>query len=334
MSSESSGQPKPGPRLQPRDYELLRRLFECRMMTLTHATALHFAGRYDAASKRLQSLKATGYIGDRRRRVGEPSLLYLTKKAFDRLMAEGKLTDYPKLTAEQFAKRSRIKKSTLEHELSVMDVRVAIMGAIAASTKHRIEEFTTWPILSQFTAIHPTQRARVDVRPDGFLRVAETTGEESEYSFFLELDRSNEVQRVLSEKALCYRDFYAKGGFALRCGGDVSDFKNYPFRVLVVVQNCERRNNLAERLMNCIPPVRFQAWLTTLDEVLADPLGKIWVCPLDYAYATAKTIYAPEHWRGVGSYVRRPEREKLVEERIIKRTLFEEAAMAPVDSSR
>ena len=39
---------RPGPRLQPRDYDLLRGLFECRMMTLAHAAALHFAGRYEA----------------------------------------------------------------------------------------------------------------------------------------------------------------------------------------------------------------------------------------------------------------------------------------------
>lgn len=132
-------------------------------------------------------------------------------------------------------------------------------------------------------------------------------------------------QRVLAEKALCYRDFYSRGGFAQRCGGDAEDFRHHPFRVLFVLQNAERRNNLAERLMNCSPPVKFQAWLTTQDEVLREPLGKVWICPLDYSHATVGTIYAPEHWRGTDGYVRRPERERLVEERIIKRTLFEDA---------
>jgi hypothetical protein len=296
------------------------------MMTLAQATALHFSGRYEAASKRIQALKAAGYVGDRRQNVGEPSLLYLTKKAFDRLTAEGKLTDYPKLTAEQFAKRSRIKDATLKHELSVMDVRVAISTAITSGTHHRIDEFTTWPLLSQFEAIHPILKQLVTIRPDGFLRITETTGEESEYHFFLELDRSNEVQRVLVEKALCYRELYTAGGFALRCGADAGEFRRYPFRVLIVLENAERRNNLAERLMNCRPPVKFQTWLTTRAEVLRDPLGKVWVCPLDYAHATAGTVYAPEHWRGTEGYVRRPERERLVEARIVKRTLFEDAS--------
>jgi predicted transcriptional regulator len=70
-------------------------------------------------------------------------------------MEERKIIDYPKLSAEQFAKRSRINESTLKHELSVMDVRVAITQAINKATGHRIDEFTTWPLLSQFSAIHP-----------------------------------------------------------------------------------------------------------------------------------------------------------------------------------
>jgi Replication-relaxation len=330
MPSDASAQPHT-PRLQPRDYALLRGLFECRMMTLAHATALYFEGRYEAASKRVQTLKSAGYIGDRRRRVGEPSLLYLTKPAFDRLTVAGKLADFPKLTQEQFAKRSGIKDVTLQHELSVMDVRVAITVAVNASCSHRVDEFTTWPLLHEFTAMNPTQRQKVPVRPDGFLRLI--GDDDGEYHFFLELDRSNEVPRLLAEKALCYRDFYAKGGFALRCGGSVEQFREYPFRVLVILQNQERRNNLAERLMNCSPPVKFQTWLTTLSEVLADPLGKVWVCPLDYAHATANTAYAPEHWRGVGTYVRRPERERLVEERVQKRTLFEDAISTTGDSA-
>jgi hypothetical protein len=167
-------------------------------------------------------------------------------------------------------------------------------------------------------------REKVTVRPDGFLHVVECDADGGEYSFFLELDRSNEVQRVLAEKALCYREYYSSGGFARRCGGEAEGFRDHPFRVLIVLQNAERRNNLAERLMNCTPPVKVQAWLSTRAEVLRDPLGQVWVCPLDYARATEQTAYAPEHWPGVGTYVRRREREKLVEERIVKRTVFDD----------
>jgi hypothetical protein len=77
--------------------------------------------------------------------------------------------------------------------------------------------------------------------------------------------------------------------------------------------------------MNCFPPLKFQAWLTTLAEVLSNPLGNIWICPQDYALATEGTDYAPHRRRDLSFYVRRPERERLVEEQLKKRTLFESA---------
>ena len=50
--------------LQDRDLALLRGLFECRVMTTDHATALYFDGNYDPAKKRLQKLTAAGLICD------------------------------------------------------------------------------------------------------------------------------------------------------------------------------------------------------------------------------------------------------------------------------
>jgi hypothetical protein len=48
--------------LQDRDIDLLRGLFECRVMTTDHATALYFDGKSEAAKKRLQKIKAAGLI--------------------------------------------------------------------------------------------------------------------------------------------------------------------------------------------------------------------------------------------------------------------------------
>ncbi len=328
MSTDEKGVTRSVPKLQPRDFQFLRGLFECRMMTLAHAASLYFEGRVPAATKRLQALKAAGFILDRRKRIGEESVICLTRKAYRELLITGQLDGYPPLTPEQFAKRSQIQESTLRHELGVMDVKVSITKAIGATSgQYCIEDFTTWPLLSQFNATHPAQRQRVTVRPDGFLHIVETDSADAhgDYRFFLELDRSNEVQRVLAEKALCYRSYYASGDFAKRCGQAAESFREHPFRVLIILQNAERRNNTAERLMNCSPPLKFQAWLTTLDEVLRDPLGNIWICPGDYSAATDGTIYTPERCRHIRQYVRRPERERLVEERIKKRTLFEDA---------
>jgi hypothetical protein len=67
--------------LQERDLALLRGLFECRVMTKEHATALYFDGKGEAAKKRLQKIKAAGLITERPRRAFEPSVLSLTVKA-------------------------------------------------------------------------------------------------------------------------------------------------------------------------------------------------------------------------------------------------------------
>jgi len=58
---------------QSRDISLLRDLFESRVMTSSHAATLHFEGSRDAAKKRLQKLKASGYISERARRPTEPA---------------------------------------------------------------------------------------------------------------------------------------------------------------------------------------------------------------------------------------------------------------------
>ena len=80
--------------LQDRDFIILRGLFESRIMTSAHVAVLYFGGRKEAAKKRLQKLKTAGLIGERGRRVYEPSVLYLTQKAFAFLRAQGVLSEY------------------------------------------------------------------------------------------------------------------------------------------------------------------------------------------------------------------------------------------------
>lgn len=48
-------------------------------MTAGHVATLYFEGKREYTKKRLQKLKTTGFIGERTRRVNEPSLLSLTR---------------------------------------------------------------------------------------------------------------------------------------------------------------------------------------------------------------------------------------------------------------
>ena len=58
--------------LQERDVSLLRDLVESRVLTLDHIRTLFFADTKDMAKKRVQRLKAAGFLTERPRRIGDP----------------------------------------------------------------------------------------------------------------------------------------------------------------------------------------------------------------------------------------------------------------------
>lgn len=273
--------------LQPRDINVLRDLFECRVMSLAHVTALHFEGKKEAAKKRVQKLKDAGLIRERPRAIGEPSLLHLTKGGFQRLRDAGQISRFPNIGVSAFEKRSQVSEATLRHELEVMDVRVALVKALFERPALSIAEFSTWPTLNQFTAIHESSavgRKEIVVKPDGFLRIREAAEDGTyEHMFFIEVDRSTESLEVLAQKAFCYLHFYQQGGMALRFGARREEFRDFPFRVLAVFQSEERRNNVAERLLRNNPPLMTQVWLSTMAEIRENPLSPIWIRPKDYA---------------------------------------------------
>ena len=120
-----------GIHLQDRDTAILRGLPESRVMTAAHIATLFFASKPEATKNRLQKLKSAGLINERRRRVYEPSVLYLTRKAFAHLRTHGFLAEYPPMSEAALEKRARVSELTLRHELEIMDVKATIADAIA-----------------------------------------------------------------------------------------------------------------------------------------------------------------------------------------------------------
>lgn len=311
--------------LQPRDIALLRELFECRVMSAEHIATLLFDSKREYTKKRLQKLKAEGFIRERRRQVSEPAILFLTRKAFGLLQSQGELATYPQFPITTLEKRANVSSKTLQHELEVMDVKAAIHAGISNQSKFSVAQFTTWPQLCEFTATHPTTGANILVKPDGFLRIHEKEeGTKGYYrEFFLELDRSTEKQDILLERARCYVDFYRSGGYAVRNGAGRSEFQQFPFRVLMVFKTAERRNNTAERLLSSHPPILTQICLTTFAEVTANPLGPIWIELKDYRNVTDGTHFDTSKLKPTFVYRRQPEREALVEAKIRKFSLLD-----------
>lgn len=315
--------------LQERDFALLRGLFEARVMMLTHITALHFEGKEEAAKKRVQKLKAAGYIRERKgRRAYEAAILSLTRQGFEALSAQGALAGYPAIGWKSLEKRLDVSDGTLRHEVTVLDAKAALAPAVERQPRFSITEFSVWPRLCEFTITRQFNRSVV--RPDGLLRIGERgeDGEPYEHLFFLEVDRGTEEHETLVGKAVDYLYYRENGDLAARLGEE----GKVHFRVLMIFKtttrrgapSIERRNNVAERLL--LRPERFGnfVWLTTLDELLADPLGDIWVTPSAYRAATQGTPFAPEERaETAGPYVRRPERERFIEERVTKRQLLE-----------
>jgi Replication-relaxation len=311
--------------LQARDLLLLRGLFESRVMTQAHICALYFSGKSEATKKRLQKLKAHKLIGERPRRVYAPSILFLSKQGFVELLSREMLKDYPRLTWHNLEKRVQVSELTLRHELDVLDAKTALTAALTGAFNQTeqlsVSEFSTWPVLYQFTASKPKPAGQyrtepMTVKPDGLLRVQKSGTDDvsNSHFFFLEIDRSTESQDTLALKAHGYRDYFQSGGLAQRYGFKAADYKRFAFRVLMVFRNVERRNNCAETLLRMSPPVLSLVWLTTQEELLRDPLGAIWLRPVDYRDAVAGTEFdlLRKVSKVTGIYKRRSEREDLI----------------------
>ncbi len=208
-----------------------------------------------------------------------------------------------------------------------MDVKAAFCSAIRGAHSFTVAEFSTWPLLYQFEAFRPGQdSAEVIVKPDGFIRVheKEPDGGLSEHTFFLEVDRSTETQDTLVARAGCYLDYFRSGAFAQRNGAPRSAYKDYPFRVLIVFKTAERRKNTAERLLQNSPPIFTQVCLSTFEEATRDPLGSIWIRPLDYRKGTQGTRFDTERGRPRWGYARQTERERVIAESVQKHRLLDE----------
>jgi hypothetical protein len=257
-------------------------------MTLANAAALHFGGSLEAAKKRTQRLKRAQYIHERpRSRNYDPSILFLARRGFEALRRGGQLAQYPAIGWESMERRAHVSSFTLQHELDVLSTKAAFVSALRGQPQHELMRFSTWPRLFAFNTRQQTTDGygrSVIMKPDGFLRI-KTAGFDNKFprqsSCFLELDRSTETQQNLRGRASGYLDFYRSGGFARQCGHPPEHFRQFPFRVLWIFRNAERRNNAAESFLRHHPPILTMAWLTTFDELVKNPLGNIWIRPVD-----------------------------------------------------
>ena len=320
-----------GFKLQPRDEAILRGLLDSRLMTIKHAASLHFEGSYEAAKKRLQKLEGAGLIAKRARKVQDPAIYSMTRRGFLSLKDEGMLDPLLELGWAKLQDRLRVAEMTLKHELAVMDVKAALSPALAKVDGAELVELSVNPERHAFRVTEAISDAKKLVgfrsllsKPDGFVHVKERAcdGELVNQYFFLEVDRGTESLRRLVKKARHYSQYYRNGGFAARHGCERRRFKLCPFRALMIFPSAERRNNVAEKLLAMKSPVRTMIWLTTMKEILLNPLGANWVRPADYLAAVRGTDFDPMSKKAKGPYRRTVERETWIEAHEIKQQLL------------
>jgi hypothetical protein len=264
--------------VQSRDLELLRILLHTRILTLRHIATLIFDGSREAAKKRVQKLKTAGLVLERRRKAYEAGILFLSKRGLECLKQQEKLPEEC-TTIASFSKRAQVSELTLHHEMEVIDVKVAFHEAVKKRNNLTLAEFSTWPRLYEFSIKDADQwKGEVKtVKPDGFVRLHERDADGSwEHLFFLEVDRSTEKLGIFVERLRLYNLFYRVGGMAERFGKTPLDFKDFPFRVLVVCKSRERLENIGRALVAMRPPILTQVCLAVLGETCADPLGPVW----------------------------------------------------------
>lgn len=301
--------------ISPRDVAILHDMLLSRVMTLRQIAAIHFDDKPEAAKKRLQKLKTAGFVNEERPRRYEAASLAISWAGYEILKEADSSLSIPSLTPATLSRRTHPSPLTRQHELAVMEVRAALAAATRRTKDLEITAFEIWPKLNEFVV-----KGRV-LKPDGFIQVQEksASGELFESNFFLEVDRGTETQAHLAEKAVAYREFYASGGFARRLGGRTEEFRDYPFRVLMVFQTAERRNNAARELLQQNPPLRTLTWLSTFQEAASTPLRKIWITPASFEEAGGDT----EPLRNSRVYIRNASRERELEGRLTKQSILD-----------
>ncbi len=306
--------------LTERDLSLLKDLFESRLLSLQQVTEIHFEGRYPSAKRRVAKLRAARFINGKRIRIerSEQLFVFLTRRGFQ-LIHESLRQKYSETSFRNLERRIFVAQRTIEHEHQVVEVKAAFLRA-ARALPLSVRSFCTWPKLIEFPATRPVETGDYNfgtkiltkesfVQPDGFFRVIHEDG--GDHHFYLEVDRSTERRRTLLSKAVGYRDWLNRGGHAKRFGFD--DPKQTPFRVLMVFQTEERRNNFFDTVLRYPRPIKGLVWATTFEKLNENPFGSHWLNPLEYHRAVkGHPDFDPLLNQEPVVYIRRPERERLV----------------------
>lgn len=277
--------------LSDRDFAILKDVFENRFISIKHAAALHWpdgtAGEA-AAKRRLAKLAEANLLKRQEVNVESCKVIYrLTKDSVD-LLAKHNLipaiirADWDGKMKSRYT--DAIAPSHLTHELRLYDLKVLLESAINGHPHLRAVEFGVWPLPYVFEVSYKGRTSAQ--KPDGFLHVRQHPSPHQapvSHYFYIEFDhRGSEKLDIILQKTEKYQ-LYLKDGFGQRIGRPDAPKAERSFRVLFIVDTAEsntRRDNICAKLASA--RVGTIAHITTFKDLIADPLGAVWLTPKDY----------------------------------------------------
>lgn len=277
--------------LNARDIAILKDVFENRFITIKHAMALHWpnVSSDTAVKRRLRQLADVDLLKPQPVNAEGCKVIYrLTKNCVDLLTEHGFVSE---LVRDGWSGKMRsrytdpIAPGHLPHELKLYDLKAALQPAIDGHPQLATVEFAIWPLPFAFEVMYNGKRS--SQRPDGFLHVHyHPSPDQSPISnyFFIEFDhRRTETRDTIVQKLQKYR-LYLDHGFGHFIGKPDAPKSDRSFRVLIVVQTADsrkRRDNICASLAGA--GIGTLAYVTAFQELVAAPLGAIWLTPKHFA---------------------------------------------------
>lgn len=206
--------------LSDRDLAILASVERYRFLTARHLQALHFTDHAspDSASRtcrrvlaRLRGLRILGVL-DRRIggiRAGSEGLVYYVDTAGDRIQRD----------STQARARRRFDEPSarfLDHTLAIADMAIAVMDA---ARTHGAEVVKIDPEHHATRAYQDGYGVPQVLRPDLYIELAASVGDDEVSAFFIEVDLGHESLPTLLGKSLAYEDYRATGSEQCQYGG-------------------------------------------------------------------------------------------------------------------
>lgn len=271
-----------GIRIQERDLEIIRLLYDYRFLNSHQLTKL-IDGSYQTICRRLRKLYHHGYIDRPKSQLylgwHKPrSLVYALGDRGADLLVENLGLDREVVGGNWRKKNREVKYRYIEHSLMISDFRACLWLALKGLPKSDLlfwEKENPAKLKDEVYFRKGGTKTRVPIVPDGFFAIQDRG---DELYFFLEADRGTTTNRRFLKKMEGYWKYWRQGRHKRRFGIQA-------FRVLTVTTSTKRKENLREVTKKAddknVGSLIF--WFTSEEEfTLSEPAGildPIWQTP-------------------------------------------------------